>query len=122
MCSSDLPRRGWIEPETRMQGRGALAATLGYLGAVTAVALTFSAGGAPVAAIGGAVFGAGAGAGLGAVLGRLFDDRLARQFQDQIQRGGILVWVNCRDGSAKSRAIPVLERHGAQAVHDHRPP
>ena len=117
-----VPRRAWIEPESRMEGRSALAAALGYVGAVTAIALTFATGGAAVAAIGGAVFGGGAGASLGAVLGRLFDRRLARQIENQIALGGILVWVRCAGPDAERRAGAALARHRAADVHVHRPP
>ncbi|MCR6629646.1 MAG: hypothetical protein NVV74_06085 [Magnetospirillum sp.] len=121
----DLPRRAWVEPETRMEGRGALASVLGYFGAVTALGLTFATGGAAAAAIGAAVVGAGAGAGLGTGLGKLFDQRLAREFQHQIDQGGILLWVRVTgDPECESRVVEVLSRHGAHHVHvqSHRSP
>lgn len=117
-----VPRRAWIEPESRVEGRSALAAALGYVGAVTAAALTFATGGVAAAAIGGAVVGAGTGAGLGAVLGRLFDQHLAREFETQIERGGILTWVRCRATDADQHATEILQRHGAHHVHLHAPP
>ncbi|MDA8232032.1 MAG: hypothetical protein M0006_11905 [Magnetospirillum sp.] len=112
-----VPRRGWIEPESRIEGWSALATALGYAGAVTAIALTFASGGGAVAAIGGAVFAAGAGGGLGAALGRLFDRRLARQFEEQMAKGGILAWVRSRSEDDDSRAVEILRRHGAHHVH-----
>ncbi|MGE5505819.1 MAG: hypothetical protein ACM31L_15470 [Actinomycetota bacterium] len=111
------PRRTWSEPESRTEGRGALASMLGYIGAVTAVALTFATGGAAAAAIGGALVGAGGGAALGAGLGRVFDQRLARELERQIQAGGILLWVRCRDQPCQGRAAEILSRHGAHHVH-----
>lgn len=113
-----LPRRGWIEPESRMQGRGALASVLGYFGAVTALGLTFATGGAAAVAIGAALVGAGAGAGIGTGLGKLFDQRLAREFQHQIEQGGILLWVRLADQpECEARVREVLARHGAHHVH-----
>ncbi|HLO77035.1 MAG TPA: hypothetical protein VK196_11335 [Magnetospirillum sp.] len=118
--SPDLPRRAWVEPESRMEGRGALASVLGYFGAVTALGLTFATGGAAAAAIGAALIGAGAGAGVGAGLGRLFDQRLARDFQHQLDQGGILLWVRVTgDPQCEARAIEVLNRHGGHHVHAH---
>ena len=116
-----VPRRAWVEPESRVQGQGALAVALGYVGAVTAAALTLSTGGAVMPVIGGAVFGAGAGAGLGTAVGRLLDRRLARQMERQVARGGILVWADCRDDQTEDRAVQVLRRHGASHVHPLRP-
>lgn len=116
----DLPRRAWVEPESRMEGRGALASVLGYFGAVTALGLTFATGGAAAAAIGAALVGAGAGAGLGTGLGRLFDQRLAREFEHQVEQGGILLWVRITDSpECEARAVDVLNRHGAHHVHAH---
>lgn len=114
----DLPRRAWVEPESRMEGRGALASVLGYFGAVTALSLTFATGGAAAAAIGAALVGAGAGAGLGAGLGKLFDQRLVREFQHQIEQGGILLWVRVAgDAQCEARATDILVRHGGHHVH-----
>lgn len=118
-----LPRRAWVEPETRMEGRGALTSVLGYFGAVTALGLTFATGGAAAAAIGGAVIGAGAGAGLGVGLGRLFDQRLVHEFERQLEHGGILLWVRVGDESeCEKRALDTLNRHGAHHAHVQNPP
>lgn len=113
------PRRGWIEPESRTQWQSAIAAMLGYVGAVTAVGLTFATGGAAAAAIGAALVGAGGGAGLGAGLARVFDQRLAHELERQITAGGILLWVRCRETAGENRAREILARHGAQHVHAH---
>lgn len=114
-----IPRRSWVEPETRTEGRGALASVLGYAGAVTALGLTFATGAGAVAAIAAALVGAGTGAGVGVGLGRLFDQRLARDLHEQIQHGGILLWVRCRQDEAEARAEEILRRHGAHHVHAH---
>lgn len=113
------PRRGYVAPEVRMEGRGALASVLGYLGGVTALGVTFATGGAAGAAILAALVGGGAAAGVGAGLGKLFDQRLAKQFHEQIDHGGILVWVRCREPECQGRAAQVLHAHGAHHVHAH---
>lgn len=118
----EAPRRSWIEPESRMEGRGALAAMLGYLGAVTALGVTFATGGAAAPAIAAALVGAGAGAGLGAGLGKIYDQRLADEFRHQIDKGGILLWVRCRNDACESRAQTILSAHGAHHVHAHSLP
>lgn len=112
-----VPRRAWVEPESRTEGRGALASVLGYFGAVSALGLTFATGGAAAVAIGAALVGAGAGAGLGVGLGKLFDQRLAREFEHQVGKGGILVWVRCHDDECERKASAILERHGAHHIH-----
>lgn len=114
-----VPRRAWVEPESRTEGRGALASVLGYFGAVTALGLTFATGGGAAVAIGAALVGAGAGAGLGVGLGRLFDQRLAREFEHQVEKGGMLIWVRCHDDAGEEKATAILSRHGAHHVHAH---
>lgn len=116
---SETPRRGYIGPATRMEGRGALASMLGYVGAVTAMGVTFATGGVLALAVGAGLLGAGAGAGLGIGLGKVYDKRLADEFEAQIAKGGILIWVRCRRPGDEERAIQVLEQHGAQHVHAH---
>lgn len=113
------PRRGYIEPESRMEGRGALASMLGYAGAMTAMGVAFATGGVLAVAVGAGLLGAGAGAGAGIGLGRFFDGRLADEFEDQIAKGGILVWVRCRRPGDEERATEVLERCGARHVQAH---
>lgn len=117
-----VPRRGYVGPEASTEGRSALTSMLGYFGAVTALGITFATGGAAVAAVGAALVGGGAGAGLGVGLSRLFDRRTASHFEDQITKGGILVWVRCRDGDSEQRATRLLTEHGAHHVHAHMPP
>lgn len=119
----EVPRRAWVEPESRMEGRGALASVLGYFGAVGALGLTFATGGAAAVAIGAALVGAGAGAGLGVGLGKLFEQRLAREFEHQVEKGGLLVWVRCHNDESERKAMDILNAHGAHHVHahDHRP-
>lgn len=115
----EAPRRSWVEPESRMEGRGALASVLGYFGGITALGVTFATGGATAPAVVAALVGAGAGAGLGAGLGRIYDQRLAEEFRLQIERGGILLWVRCRDPGRENRAQSILSGHGAHHIHAH---
>ncbi|HSV29206.1 MAG TPA: hypothetical protein VLL76_06595, partial [Candidatus Omnitrophota bacterium] len=75
--------------------------------------------GAAALAVGAALVGAGAGAGLGVGLGRIYDKRTAERFHDQIEKGGILVWVRCHDDQSESRAGEIMQRHGAHHVHAH---
>jgi hypothetical protein len=118
----NVPRRGYVGSEATNEGRTALTSILGYFGAVTALGVTFATGGAAAAAIGAALVGGGAGAGLGVGLGKLYDKRTADNLEEQIHKGGILVWVRCRDGACEERAGELLRRHGAHHVHAHAMP
>ena len=36
---------------------------------------------------------------------------------EQIERGGVLLWVRLRDAEAEQRALDILRRHSAHDVH-----
>ncbi|MEO1089902.1 MAG: hypothetical protein AAFX81_04670 [Pseudomonadota bacterium] len=53
------------------------------------------------------------------VLGHVLDRRVADRLQEQIDAGGILLWVRLRDEDAATVALPVLTRHAVHDVHVH---
>jgi hypothetical protein len=118
----EAPRAGWSGPEGRTVSRSALGTILGYVGAVTAGGIVVASGGAAEMAIAAGVIGAGAAGGVGYTLGRMFNDRVARNLQDQLEHGGIILWVKVDNDEEGSRASDVLRRHGAWDVHVHELP
>jgi hypothetical protein len=56
---------------------------------------------------------------LGALLGKLYGQGQQTFMQEQLDRGGVLLWVHLRDATAEERALDVLRRHGARDVHMH---
>jgi hypothetical protein len=62
---------------------------------------------------------AGGGALLGAALGRLLHERYARRVQEQLARGGLVLWVNVRDVQEEETALEILRAHSAHDVHAH---
>jgi hypothetical protein len=59
----------------------------------------------------------GAGGLVGAALSRYMDRRHAQYVQQQIDRGGILLWVRTEDAGRERRAVDILKRHSAADVH-----
>ncbi len=118
----DAPRMRFIEPESRMEGRGALAGALGYVGAVTIGGIGFATGAGAGAVIAAGLLGGGALGSVGAALGRFLDRRLADRLEDQVRRGGIVIWVRAKDAEHEARAIEVLKRHNLGDVHVHTIP
>ena len=43
----------------------------------------------------------------------------ARRLQEQLDHGGLLLWVRTWDVDEEERAIQILERHSARDVHVH---
>jgi hypothetical protein len=75
-----------------------------------------------LAGVGGAVpavIAAGIGGLIGAVLGGLIQQHYATRVQEQLARGGIVLWVNVRDSAEEEHALQILRGLGAQDVHAH---
>jgi hypothetical protein len=62
---------------------------------------------------------AGAGALLGAALGRVMHEHNATRVQEQLARGGLLLWVNVRNTKEEEIALEILRAHSAHDVHAH---
>lgn len=115
----EAPRRAWAGPESRTQGRGALAGVMGYVGAVTAGGLAFAVGGPVSAVVAAGLVAGGAMGAAGVALGNLLDRRFADSLRNQLEHGGILLWVHVRDPEQERAAVEVLNRHAARDVHVH---
>ena len=62
---------------------------------------------------------AGAGGLIGAALGRLIQQKHATRVQEQLARGGLLLWVNVRNSHEEETALEALRALGAHDVHAH---
>jgi len=93
-----------------------------YIGAIN-WAPPLLAAGAVVASTGlitGLVVGAAVAGGLAAnVLGHVIDQRHANWLQEQLDHGGILLWVRLKDEEAAELAVHILTRHAVHDVHIH---
>jgi hypothetical protein len=62
---------------------------------------------------------AGSGAVVGAVFGRWMHEHNAKRVQEQLERGGLLLWVNVRNPHEEQTALEVLHSRSAHDVHTH---
>jgi hypothetical protein len=114
--------RGAPMTDTDMRQGRTLATSLGaVIAAFAASGVTVLTGGAAAAAIAAAVAAGGIGF-VGAALGKVAGEERARFLREQIDRGGILLWVRIKDSNAERRIQEILARHGAAAVHAHDNP
>jgi hypothetical protein len=93
--------------------------SLTYLPAVVAAGTVVASAGVVAAAVTGTAI---AGALIGTVLARWLDQHHAERLQEQLDRGGLLLWVRTPDKVAEQRALEILRRHSAHDVHIHRLP
>ena len=55
-------------------------------------------------------------------LAKRLGEHHAEYLQEQIVRGGLLLWVRTRDPASEKRAIEILKKHSADKVHLHMLP
>jgi hypothetical protein len=89
---------------------------LAHLPVVIAGGVLVASSGALAAALG---VGALAGGLIGTALGSWLDRRHALYLQEQLDRGGILLWVRTADPEAERKAMSILQRHSAHDIHIH---
>jgi hypothetical protein len=117
-----VPRVSYVAPESIGNAQGALVGGLMYVGAVATSGAIVLSGGALAAAIAAAVAAGGAGALIGAVLAKWIGDRHARHLQQQLDHGGLLLWVRAWNTEREARAVEILKAHSGQDVHIHELP
>ncbi len=115
----NVPRTVYVPPESLGDAQGALVGGLLYIGAAGAAGLVLASGGALAAAVAAAAVTGGTSALVGAVLAKFIGDHHAHYLQEQLDHGGILLWVRTRDDEHESRAVEVLKRHSGCDVHVH---
>lgn len=117
-----VPRTAYISTESRGDAEGGLVGGLMYVGAVTAAGAAVASGGTLAAAAAAAAVAGGAGATIGSALALWVERHHADYLQDQLDHGGLLLWVRTRDPSREERAVDILKRHTGKDVHVHDMP
>jgi hypothetical protein len=68
------------------------------------------------------VIGAEVGGLIGAVLGEFMEERHAKYLQEQLDHGGLLLWVRTRDSAQEEKAKQIIAQHSGRDVHAHDAP
>ncbi|MDE2165251.1 MAG: hypothetical protein KGJ66_02795 [Alphaproteobacteria bacterium] len=119
---ADVPRQGFASSDSRTVGKTAAVGIPLYIGAVVGAFAVVATGGALALAFEAAIAGGAVGAGLGALLAAAVARHHAAWVQEQLTKGGIVLWVNTPSAEAEKRAVTVLERLGARNVRVHHIP
>ena len=114
-----VPYLAYIGSDSRTEAKGAVIGGLAYVGAIGAAGLLVATGGTIAAALIAAALAGGAGGVVGTALSRYIDSHHAHYLQDQLDRGGLLLWVRTVDEAHEKRAVEVLKRNSAEDVHLH---
>lgn len=113
------PRTAFVSEKNLGERESRVLGSLTVLPTVIAAGTVVASAGAVAAAIVGTAL---AGAALGTVFTHWMDQRHADRLQEQLDRGGILLWVRAPTEEAERRAMAVLTRYSAHDVHIHEVP
>lgn len=114
------PRAPFVSRYKRTTDETAAVAFPLYIGGLAGLAAVVASGGALALAIAVAIIGTAAGASLGGLLAGAIAEHHAKQIQQQIEQGGLVLWVKVDDAGAETRALAALEKAGARDVHVHQ--
>ncbi|MGJ0621346.1 MAG: hypothetical protein ACR65Z_11650 [Methylocystis sp.] len=118
----NAPRVAYAPRESRGAKKGALVGALVYVGAAAAAGAVLASGGPLAMLLVSGVVGAEFGGLIGAVLGEFMDERHAKYLQEQLDHGGLLLWVRTRNSALEERAMHILAKHSGRDVHAHDAP
>lgn len=108
------PLQAPVRSEEKVIGVSALIGGSAYVGAM-ALALAAGAVTIPVTIFAAAV-GAASGAAIGGVLAKVLGDHYHQDIEDQIQKGGLLLWVNTINEEQERIATDIMNNFGATHV------
>jgi hypothetical protein len=114
-----VPRTEYVATESIGEAQGALMGVLIYVGALASAVAVMASGGALASVIAGAALGAGGYGLIGAVLAKLIGNEHASYLHEQLEHGGLLLWVRTWDAAREKTAIEILSKHSGRDVHAH---
>lgn len=117
-----VPRAAYISTESRGDAEGGLVGGLMYVGAMATYGAIVATAGALATALAAGAAAGGVGALIGAILAKWVGDHHADHLQEQIDHGGLLLWVRTRDSEHEKRAVDILAKHSGRDVHVHELP
>jgi hypothetical protein len=113
------PRGVYVSPEAMGAAEGGLIGALGYVGGAATAAVIALAGGPLTAIVLGGVIAGGAGGLVGSGLAAVVGLHRAAYFDEQLARGGLLLWVRTWTAQREGRALEILRRHCGHDAHVH---
>lgn len=116
----DVERTAFVEKVTKNETKAMALGALGYVGAVAAAGSVVVSGGTTLAAGLAAVVAGGGSAAAGEALNRLLGERFATSLQEQLDHGGIALWVAIDGESEDIEVRRILSNNGAAEVVAHQ--
>ena len=115
MDNADTPRQAPARPEEQTIGVAAMVGGTAYVGAM---AMALAAGAVTFPAIvGAAVLGGVGGGTVGAILSKVLGNRYNRHIEEQLEKGGLLLWVRTPTPEREDLAKQLMIARGGYDVH-----
>lgn len=115
----DAPRTAYVSPESIGDAEGGIIGILTYIPATLTAGAIVASGGTLAAAAAATAIAGGAGAMIGVLLAAGIGESHAKFLRDQMERGGLLLWVLTPTKDKEDRAKAILAKHSAHDVHVH---
>jgi VIT1/CCC1 family predicted Fe2+/Mn2+ transporter len=117
--NAETPRVAYIAKEDIGDAKGAVIGGFLYVGAMIGLVPIVISGGALAAVLTAAAIGGGVGTAIGSILSRSIDHHHSDYISEQLQHGGLLLWVRTFTLDDERRAVKILSKHSAHDVHVH---
>jgi hypothetical protein len=114
------PRVGFTSRHSRAEAEAAAVGLPFYIGGFAGAWAVVATGGALAAAIAATILGGVIGGGVGGLVALAVARRYGDHVRDQLAKGGLVLWAATPDEASAKRAVEVLQRCGATAVHIHQ--
>jgi hypothetical protein len=116
------PRTVFVPEEIIGELEGSIIGLPLYVSAIAGTCIVAGSGGTLPATMAAAAAAGAAGAGIGTLVAKYIAEHHARQLQEHIERGGLLLWAAVRDEEQERKARRILGHHSARDVHIHEIP
>ena len=117
--AAEAPFTAYLDCDSLTEAKAAVAGGFVYVGGVGAAGAAFASGGTLGAAVGGAAIAGGVAALIGGVVSMLLHQHHAKYVNQQLARGGLLLWVHTANRDRETRACQIFKRQVARDVHVH---
>lgn len=114
-----VPRCCYVSTESIGAAQGGLIGGLMYVGATAAAGAVVASGGPLALVIAAAALSGGVGGLFGSIFAKWVGDVHAHHLQEQLDHGGLLLWVRTWSPEDEKRAFDILSRHSGRDVHLH---
>lgn len=117
-----IPRTAYVSTQAIGDAQGGLIGGLMLVGAMAAAGAVVASGGTLAATIAATAAVGGAGGLVGSILAKWIGDHHAHYLQEQLDRGGLLLWVRTWNAEDERLAVEILRKHSGGDVHVHALP